>query len=432
MRDPMGALRIAPTTVHRSLYQPLPPDHFLLSEAAAALVAAGQLIAYSFDSPTAIVSPRIGFVTYPHEWCNAQFVDAAELTLAVSEAALASGHELKDASAWNILFNGCKPVFCDHLSFQKINDQRWWAFAQFVRHFILPLCLAKYRRLDAAAAFAISRDGMSPELARKLMGMRRFVTRYWLLLLKPGSAAAAPALAAGGAAGSHHRNLYGLTRWLLAGVRKLGRSPSTWLNYTAERSHYSDDASRVKYQVVDGWLGARAPAWVVDLGCNTGEFSRLAASHGAQVVAVDLDHESIQALYLASRDAAIYPVLANLDDLSGGRGWGGTEFPGLLARLSLHAEVLMMLAVVHHLAISSSIPYEVIAATAAGLTTRYLIIELLDEADPLVARLAAQRGRVPAEFSLALQRRAFEQHFQVLETVALPASSRVLHLMEKR
>ncbi len=432
MRDPLGSIRIAATTVHRRLYRPLPQDHFLRSDAAAKLVEHKQLVPFEFVSDAEIVSPRVPFVTYPHEWCNAQFVDAAELTLALSETVLQSGYELKDASAWNVIFDGCRPVFCDHLSFQKVADRRWWAFAQYIRHFILPLCLAKYRRLNAGASFAISRDGIDPDLGRGLMGMRRFLTRYWLLMLTPRAGTLAASAPEAGSAKTNHKNLYGMTRWLLDGVRNVRRGKSTWLNYTAERSHYTASASDAKYRVVGAWLAACAPQWVVDLGCNTGEFSRLAASAGAQVVAIDLDHESVQALYLSNQGERIYPVVVNFDDLSGGRGWGGGEFPGLLTRLAQHADLVMMLAVVHHLAISSAIPYAAIAATAAGLTSRYLIIELLDERDPLVQQLATQRSRSPAEFSISLQRAAFEHHFTVREVIEIAESSRQLLLMEKK
>lgn len=432
MRDPLGAIRFGPDYIHRSLYLALPLDHFLHDAAARKMVELGQLVPFQLITEKDITSPRIAFVTYPHEWCNAQFLDAAELTLALSEAALPSGHELKDASAWNVIFDGCKPVFCDHLSFQKIADRRWWAFAQYVRHFILPLCLAKYRHLNANVSLAISRDGVDPDVGRGLMGARRFATRYWILLLKPRAGSVTSRVPGSPGTPTMHKNLYAMTRWLLDGVRNLRRPKSTWINYTEDRAHYTQLASSGKYRAVETWLAALSPSWVIDLGCNTGEFSKLAAKLGAKVVAIDMDHEAVQALYLSSKGEQIYPVVANFDDLSGGRGWGGAEFPALLTRLAEHADMLMMLAVVHHLAISSSIPYEAIAAMAAGLTKRYLIIELLDAADPLVQQLAAQRNRAPSEFSIAMQRDAFARHFDTLDMIAVPESSRQLLLMEKK
>ncbi len=432
MRDPLGSITLEPTKVRRNLYQALPHDHFLHDEASTKMVAAGQLVPFQFVTDKEIISPRIPFVSYPHEWCDAQLLDAAELTLTLSEDALSVGHELKDASAWNVIFDGCKPLFCDHLSFQKISEKRWWAFAQYIRHFVLPLCLAKYRLLNAKDSFKINRDGIDPDLARSLMGLKRFATRYWMLMLKPRGSVIEKKSTESYNNSSYHKNLYKTTRWFLGGVRNVHQQRSVWNNYTEERDHYTDSASDVKFQTVKTWLVRLSPQWVIDLGCNTGEFSKLAASAGSRVVAIDLDHESVQKLYLANKGEQIYPVIANLEDLSGGRGWGGDEFPGLLTRLDNFGDLVLMLAVVHHLAISSSVPYDRIAEIAASLTKRYLIIELLDSTDPLTQHLAAQRNRQASEFSLSAQRAAFDRHFNTVEIISIPDSSRQLFLMEKK
>ena len=59
----------------------------------------------------------VPFVSYPYEWCFSQLKDAALATLEIQKIALQFGMVLKDASAFNILFIGCRPVFIDSLSF---------------------------------------------------------------------------------------------------------------------------------------------------------------------------------------------------------------------------------------------------------------------------------------------------------------------------
>lgn len=395
-------------------------------------MACEELLEFSFSGAREMVSPRIPFVSYPDEWCNAQLIDAADLTLTISEKVLSARVEIKDASAWNIIFNGCKPVFCDHLSFQAIESKHWWAFGQYIRHFILPLCLAKYCDFEARNSFKIARDGIAPESARNLIGPKRFLTRYWLLMFgswanhgSTGQKSAVKRLQ------THHKNLYAITRWFLKGVALLRLRQSTWLGYTEDRSHYSEAALHAKYKGVKAWLQKLTPTWVIDIGCNTGEFSKLAVSCGSKVVAIDSDHESIQILYLSSKGQPVYPVVANLEDLQGGRGWSGEEFPGLLTRLNGHADMLLMLAVIHHLAISSSIPYERIANLAARMTKTYVIAELLSENDQLVMNLAKQRNRNSHEFTLQKQMEAFRHHFEIVEQIPLPGLTRNLVLMAK-
>jgi hypothetical protein len=171
----------------------------------------------------------------------------------------------------------------------------------------------------------------------------------------------------------------------------------------------------------------------VDFGCNTGEFTRIARNGGASVIAVDVDHESVQDLYLACpNDTAVFPLVANLDDFASGRGFAGIEFPGLATRVRALGDITMMLALIHHLAISHAIPYEDIAALAHSMTKRMLIVEFLHEDDPWVARLCAQRKRSPSEFALASQRTAFERWFTPLSEVAIGGTRRSLVLMERR
>ncbi|MES2353823.1 MAG: hypothetical protein V4568_05325 [Pseudomonadota bacterium] len=431
MRDPEGGLEFRNTEVIRHLYADLSEQHFLKSEIAQKLVENSHLIDFQIIDEKTISSPRISFITYPYEWVNAQLVDAAALTLDISEAVFEQGWELKDGSAWNIVFQGTRPLFCDHLSFQKIEDPRWWAFAQYVRHFLLPLCLSRYRGLDAKNVFRMARDGLSPDDARSLMGSRRFATRYWPLMLGSKSSKKSLNDVQNKTVRSYHQNLYALTRWLLDGVSSCRSNGSHWIQYTKERDHYTDDASRAKQSTVKSWLEEIRPAWVIDFGCNTGEFSLLAKAAGAKVVAIDIDHDSVQSLYLScSADESIFLVVADLDDLSGGRGWGGEEFPGLVTRLTGFGDVTMMLALIHHLAISSAIPYEEIARLAHKVTKRALIVELLDETDPLVKRLCSQRRRLPPEFSFARQHAAFSKFFRIAHEIALPGGTRRLALME--
>ena len=444
MRDPAGRLEFDQTSVVRHHCAPLPDTHFLRMAIARHLVETGALVDFEIADEVTTVSPRIPFVTYPEEWTNAQLLDAGRLTLAICDLILPAGFELKDASAWNVLFCGTQPVFCDHLSFQPVAQSQWRAFGQFARHFLLPLCLHRIKNMDARTAFVLNQDGLHPDQARTLFGVGRFLTRYWPLMLaysdtpanrqKHGRQKDKRQKDGARAHGlrQYHRNLYALSEWLLGSLVPRRTIQSHWARYAGERMHYTSEAAQVKRAAVTNWLTELAPAWVVDAGCNTGEFSLLAHAAGASVIAIDQDHDSVQTLYLSHRgERRIYPVVASLADLSGGRGWCGKEFPGLFARLEQLADLVMMLALIHHLAISHSVPYEEIAGLATSLTKRHLILEFIGADDPLVARLCVQRQRRPEEFSLDRQRAAFSKQFRMVNEVRLPGTCRIVALLER-
>ena len=426
--------RLAPDSAIRYLKAPLEVDHFLFTAAAKDLVEKHVLVNYRFQDDTAIVSERVPFVSFPSEWSNAQLADAAALTLDLAKRAFMEGVELKDASAWNVIFDGLRPVFCDHLSFRKIGGRNWWAFAQFVRHFLFPLALGRYRGLNAYLIFKIARDGLDPAHARMLFGWRRFMTPWWPFMIEKAVDEQMVRQRVENNDGPlRHPNLFALLDWLLGRLRPKVRRPSLWSSYTEERAHYPANSLKIKQEVIGAWLNRIKPSWVIDYGCNTGEFSKLAASVGARVVALDLDHDCIEKLYVDSRGRTeIFPVIADLDDLSGGRGWVGQEFSGLMPRLEAIADTSMMLAIVHHLAISASIPLQRIAELAHRTSKRWAVVELIDEKDPLVRHLCAQRDRHPSEFSLEAQREAFLQKFDLVEEVGIDSIGRHLLLLKAR
>ena len=431
MRDPEGSIHFIGDKVLRKIRADASAKSFLETKTADVLVEAGRLIPYTFTAPETVESPRQPFVSYPFEWCDAQLYQAGQLTLEISQNILNDGYELKDASAWNVIFQGNRPVFCDHLSFQPINTQHWWAFGQFVRHFLLPLAVSKQRGLKPHQIYSTFRDGVQPSTARNLLGLRRYFTRYWPLMLDGNreSAIRQPARLKDGK--RLHDSLYGFCQFLLNGS-KPRQAGSHWADYTTTRHHYTEAASADKYQKVGEWLNTSQPKWVVDLGCNTGEFTKLAASTGADVIAVDLDHDSIQKLVLSLGNTThIHPLVSNLGDMVGGRGWCGDEFPSLMARLHQKADLVMMLALIHHLAISEGVYLHKIAHMAAHITREFAIVEMLDETDPMVQHLCSLRKRDPKDFSVVAQMEAFGQYFTTIANYSIPNKLRKLCLLKK-
>jgi hypothetical protein len=158
----------------------------------------------------------------------------------------------------------------------------------------------------------------------------------------------------------------------------------------------------------------------------------MAQAAGAHVIAIDSDHDSIQSLYLGHPGQLhLSPLIADISDLFAGAGWLGQEFPGLLDRLRGQADVVMMLAVAHHLHLGCGIPLEEIARFAALVGTRHLIYEMIPPDDPKARALSAQRDLDPSSLAEAAQLAALRRHFTLLERRDMPQSSRSLLLLER-
>jgi len=83
----------------------------------------GNELAPNHDLTYKIIQPeQIDFVSYPYEWCFSQLKEAAILTLAIAQRALAYGMRLKDASAYNVQFHKGRAVFIYTLSFETYKE----------------------------------------------------------------------------------------------------------------------------------------------------------------------------------------------------------------------------------------------------------------------------------------------------------------------
>lgn len=242
---------------------------------------------------------------------------------------------------------------------------------------------------------------------------------------------------ADGATLAFRRNLNASMEWMLRGVEppssRIRKGSGRWAGYVSSRGHYREQSLVFKRNQVHEWMQRTRPCWVVDLGANTGEFSRIAAASGSSVVAVDQDHDAIDELYRSVRGkSTIHVLVSSLDDMCGGRGWCGSEHSGLPARLSAQFDMALMLALIHHIAVGASVPLSHVAAFAARTTRRWLIAEWIGEEDPQIKMLCAQRRRSVADFSIAAQRSAFARvGFRIEAEAQVPATHRVLALLSK-
>jgi SAM-dependent methyltransferase len=175
------------------------------------------------------------------------------------------------------------------------------------------------------------------------------------------------------------------------------------------------------------------PENVLDIGANTGEYSALAATMGASVVALERDAAAAERLYCMTSEGKlpVETIYADLARPTPAVGWDNHESLGLIERLEGQFDVVMMLALIHHLVLMEQIPLEAIAVLCERLTRRYLIVEWVPVEDPMYQSL--MRGRVELYGSLSAEdlMRAFVGRFEVLRQQRL-GNGRILFLFAKR
>ena len=392
-----------------------------------------------------VVRPRpVPFISYPYEWCFGQLKAAALATLELQKHALAHGMVLRDASAYNIQFLDGRPVLIDTLSFGPLIDgEPWSAYRQFCQHFVAPLALMAHANASLGQLLRIHIDGLPLDLAASLLPLStRFrpglLTHIHLHARSVATRSNLPAADATGRA-THGRMsrlaLLGLMDSLESTVRGLTweQRGSVWADYYAN-TNYTQAAERDKQQLVSRFIQAaraRGSVSIVwDLGANTGVYSRIAAAAGAHVISLDMDHGAVERHYrdsVSRGETRILPLVQDLTNPSGGTGWRNAERRSLAERGP--ADLVLALALLHHLAIAGNLPLCEIAAFFRSIAVR-LIVEFVPKDDSQVRRMLAVRPDIFPDYHQEAFEAAFRRKFRIVDRAPISDSRRTLYLME--
>jgi hypothetical protein len=347
---------------------------------------------------------------------------------------------LKDASAFNVTFDGGRPVLLDVLSFERrASDAPWVAYRQFCQHFLAPLALMAQRDVRFGL---LSRDfidgipldfaaGLLPATSRLRVGLGLHIHMHARAQTRPGqsggseSARAGPRVSAG--------RLEALIDSLSRSVKGLKwEPPRTGWSVYGNTTSYSPQAAASKRDLVQRLLRGTSGERVWDLGANTGAFSLLAAGEGRRVVALDSEYGAVERLYREVRgqpDCRILPLVVDLANPSPALGWAHQERRSLVERAN--ADVLVALALIHHLAIGNNVPLGHVSRFFAQLG-RQLILEFVPKSDPQVQGMLASRRDVFDDYSLEGLKAAFDTDWQPAEEVEIEDSQRVLLRFDRR
>lgn len=460
-RDPAGELQLTATCALRRIRPSAEEETraFLASPLLLALEQSGDLIPTRIAEPGSqpciapgefwLEHPRIDPISYPWEWTTAQWRAAAELTLRIAGRAIDAGWTLKDATPLNIVFDGPRPILVDVLSFERRDPRSgvWLAYGQFVRTFLLPLVAAKYLRWPLQATM-FARDGYEPrQIYDALPRWRRLspdlldVVTLATVFERPGPVTSPgpgrvptkkapsttdPALA---------------THLLHKRIQRLGKqirnttsqsSHSQWSRYEKSAGHYQLSDVEEKQQFVKSILARCHPECVLDIGANTGTYSLLAADAGAKVVSLDSDSAALEVLWrsAAKQKKPITALVADIARPTPAAGWRNREQFSLLDRLTDGFDLVLMLAVIHHLILRHQLPLTHIAALCAGLTRCWLLLEWVPPSDPMFQEWLRGRDDLYGHLTEADLTHAFAPHFVVVERAQL-GNGRVLLLFDR-
>lgn len=398
----------------------------------------------SEPSSAVILQPEIiPFVSYPFEWSFAQLKEAALLTLDIQKLSLQRGFTLKDASAYNVQFLQGRATFIDTLSFVEWPEgSPWLAYRQFCEHFLAPLSLMSKVDLRMNRLFKADVNGVPLQLCSRALSWKTYFSFGLLVHIHLHAKSAVKDLRIlaeqGQAPKTAGRKLpknavLGLVDSLRRTIEALepAEQKTLWGNYYSE-TNYAESALSEKFKLVKEWVLESSPARVWDLGANDGQFSRALAPHVQQVLALDFDERAINSCHLKNQQARIgnvLPLIFDLTNPSPGIGWQNQERVRLEERGA--ADVVIALALIHHLAITANIPLPLIAKYLRSVAPT-LIIEFVPKNDSQVMGMLSLREDIYPNYNLDEFERVFSIHYDLVKKTPIPGTQRALYKWSAR
>lgn len=367
---------------------------------------------------TVIRHHRIARVVYPMEWTMTMWREALAAFCDLSLGLMEHGLCLVDAEPHNFLFDeDGRPVFIDFGSL-RVRGKKYWMrpgwHREFKDNFLMPILLdsAGFRQL----AQSLKREPFDTAFKRAYRGSLAGLPALWIdglrlttrMLNQPG--------------------LYFKAIKAVLGRRRTARPTTEWSDYQTQGGAWGEWKDLALDETLSAMPGLRS---VLDVAGNKGRHLFKAARHGLTAILTDLDETSIDQARAEARQLGLRVFFGQLDLCQPTPPWGkGLLMAGSYERL--RSDLVMALAVSHHLARHSRMPFRTFAAILDRYSQRCIMAEYVDVADIHVRKWVGKRGFPPAGYN----EREFVAAFTALGyTVAKrwtdSAAARTIFLFEK-
>lgn len=385
------------------------------------------------DAALLLEHPKLPFISYAYEWSFDQLKAAALLQLELHLAALKHSITIIDASSFNIQFIGAEPCFIDHLSFRPYHEgEIWWGYQQFCLQYLNPLLLQSYCGIDFQT-WLKGGLGNIPlnDLYQVLPWSKKFNWKVFFhlglqtKLQKKSSAKQNSTVKKVQLPKSALINLLTSMQNWISQLKPRYKNMAEWQHY--ENLHlYTDQALKEKKSFIAEFCQTSKPQCVWDLGCNQGEYAKIALENSvAQVIGFDYDSATIDKAFLFSKkhDLNFLPLVMNFANPTPAMGWELSERKSLSERNNANA--LFALAFIHHLRIQNNIPLTDIIRYLFSLAPTG-VIEFIPKTDPKVRLLLKFRQDIFHDYNYDNFIQLIQEKASILKTISLTGTERLL------
>ncbi len=336
---------------------------------------------------------RINYWNYPYEWSFSMLHSAANVVLEANKIANKYNYELFDVHAYNVVFDMARPKYVDFGSFFKRdskNGRSWSGYLNFYNSFYMPLYLYTKGYSDVSNSIYLYNGLYNDKdlflLRHKYSGLlgsaladllykvhnttrRVAVARHSRIIDKYGS----------------HKHIKKLLKFkkfyqnrfttkkagkLIRSVRK-SRINSYWKDYHNDKNPATDDRFLRITSLINTKLEDATS--LIELASNQGKFANhvLENTQLKKVIATDYDKNAVDHIFKTNENRK--DVLPLLYDFVRPNNRSNT----LSISKRIQADIVMALAVTHHLLLTQDVSLNHIFKVLASHTTKYVIVEFM-------------------------------------------------------
>lgn len=362
---------------------------------------------------------RIPFISYPHEWPVSMIKDAALFHIDLFIELEKYGLTLKDWHPYNVLFKGVNPVFVDFLSIIPIDNlekeeylslrkipsfiSKLWDTRSkylyrmyqimYLPYFLFPLMILGrekgiiarnriYQTTMNASNSCISKSDIF-KTTKERIGYELNESLKKIFLIEPGK---------------KKNKFFNSLKKELNQIAIIPTS-SGYVDYYQlknESFEFQPTSNWTKKQIgIYNALKESKPHTVLDVACNTGWFSILAAKMGSNVVSIDIDEECVERLYqfVKLNKLPILPLVIDIvnikselfplpqkNDIYQKRMMDETPLIYSI-ETRIQCDMVFALALIHHLALGQNLSFAQIVKRLYSLTKKILILEFVTKKD---------------------------------------------------
>ncbi|HJQ71518.1 MAG TPA: hypothetical protein VKA70_21255 [Blastocatellia bacterium] len=320
--------------------------------------------ALNLDGYDLVVRHRtVPFPSYPNEWCAEMLKDASVCMLDLQTELTRRGLSLKDAHPWNILFDGCNPVFVDLTSIVPLGESAAWpAYDEFCRFCYYPLILMCHGRERVARALIAEYEGV---LRSDLSVLPRRFALSPFALRKVIDRALSPV-----------RRLK-KTDAQVSQLLFLRRLKQNVERINAPRSPGDKSPAHGAQQILHGILDDLRPASVLDIDGFEGRHSIQAARLGSSVVYFGADQTVVSELYHAARSEGLSVLPLVIDFIKPTPSIGYSSHYTVAATERFKCDMVLAVSIVERLVFDRYLSFDLIAEGISSFSKRWAVVEFV-------------------------------------------------------